>query len=415
MSSDYDLLCFSHLRWNFVFQRPQHLLTRCARERSVLFIEEPVFGASAPHLEIQRHPDGVDIAVPQLPHGLSAEEVFMWQRQLIDRLMTQRGRKPFVSWYYTPMALPFTRQLQPMLTIYDCMDELANFQGAPPMLQQLERELLSRADLVFTGGHSLYEVKRWQHPRVHPFPSSVDVPHFASARQMPHAEPAAQAEIPYPRLGFFGVIDERMDLALLDAVAAARPEWQLVMLGPVVKIDPATLPQRSNIHWLGGKSYQELPRYIAGWQVALLPFAQNEATRFISPTKTPEYLAAGKPVVSTPIRDVVRPYGELGLAYIAADSTEFISAIERALGDDLPLRQQKADAWLSQLSWDRTWGEMQLLIEERAAQQAEERLRTGRVLFASGPLAAVRDSSPPSIKSAGKPASQPAGDELGAP
>jgi UDP-galactopyranose mutase len=232
---------------------------------------------------------------------------------------------------------------------------------------------------VFTGGRSLWEQKRLRHPSVHCFPSSVDVPHFASAREMApelgpemKREPADQAGIPHPRLGFFGVIDERMDLALLDSVARARPDWQLVMIGPVVKIDPAHLPKRPNIHWLGGKSYRELPRYIAGWDVALLPFAQNDATRYISPTKTPEYLAAGKPVVSTPITDVVRPYGEMGLAHIAQTPAEFVAAVERALCEDHVSRQRLADGWLSHLSWDRTWSRMHGLIQEVIAQRAPE-------------------------------------------
>jgi UDP-galactopyranose mutase len=374
MSADFDLVCFSHLRWDFVFQRPQHLLSRCAREREVLFVEEPIFGATTAQVEL-RQADGVTIVVPHLSSSCSPEQACALQRQLLDVLLARRVRSPLALWYYTPMALPFTRHLPRIATVYDCMDELANFQGAPPLLGQLERELLGRADLVFTGGHSLYEHKRPHHPRVFPFPSSVDVPHFAAARQG-GPQPSDQAVIPQPRLGFFGVIDERMDLGLLAAIATARPDWQLVMLGPVVKIDPATLPKLPNIHWLGGKTYKELPRYIAGWDVALLPFACNDATRFISPTKTPEYLAAGKPVVSTPIRDVIRPYGEMGLVAIAKDAGEFITAIEGALSERDPARQQQADGWLSHLSWDRTWGEMAQLIKDVAAQNAQtEHLR----------------------------------------
>lgn len=383
MSFEYDLLCFSHLRWNFVFQRPQHLLTRCARERGVLFFEEPIFDAGTPELRLTPQPDGVTVAVPHLPPGTGEDEAIALQRRLLDELMAQRRAQRFAAWYYTPMALPFTQQLQPVVTVYDCMDELANFQGAPTKLRQLERELLRRADLVFTGGHSLYEAKRQHHPRVYPFPSSVDVPHFAAARGDLGPEPADQADIPHPRLGFFGVIDERMDLALLDAVAAARPDWQLVMLGPVVKIDPASLPRRDNIHWLGGKSYKELPRYIAGWDVALLPFAQNDATRFISPTKTPEYLAAGRPVVSTPIRDVVRPYGKLGLVHVAATPAEFVTAIACALQEDGAARQRQVDGLLSSMSWDQTWNGMRLLIDEVALLRGQAHGR--RELSLDGP------------------------------
>jgi UDP-galactopyranose mutase len=243
------------------------------------------------------------------------------------------------------------------------MDELSAFKGAPALLKRFESKLMQRASVVLTGGQSLYEAKRDQHANIHPFPSSVDVAHFAQARRA-QADPPDQAGIPHPRLGFFGVIDERMDLELLDAVAAQRPDWHLVMLGPVVKIDPATLPQRGNIHYLGAKRYEELPRYLSGWDVALLPFARNEATRYISPTKTPEYMAAGKPVVSTSIRDVVRPYGQQGLVRIADDPPEFVRACMAAMAEDAATRITQADAFLRHTSWDGTWTRIRLLLDD---------------------------------------------------
>jgi UDP-galactopyranose mutase len=264
------------------------------------------------------------------------------------------------------MAMPWTKHLKPLATVYDCMDELSAFKNAPTSLKENEAALFERADLVFTGGHSLYEAKRHQHRNVYAFPSSIDAPHFAQARSAV-CEPADQKDIPHPRLGFFGVIDERMDLELLDAVAEARPQWQLVMIGPVVKIDPADLPRRANIHYLGGKSYAELPAYLSGWDVALMPFARNDSTRFISPTKTPEYLAAGRAVVSTSIRDVVRPYGELGLVHIADTPAEFVAAVERAMNEDTAARMQEVDAFLGQTSWDMTWGRMSELVEDVVA------------------------------------------------
>jgi glycosyltransferase involved in cell wall biosynthesis len=282
------------------------------------------------------------------------------------------------------MALGFTDHLRPLATVYDCMDELSAFLHAPPRLRELEGRLFERADLVFTGGHSLYEAKRDRHPRVYPFPSSVDVDHFLQARQ-PLPEPADQAGIPRPRLGFYGVIDERLDVELIRALAEARPEWQLVLVGPVVKIDPAILPRNANVHYLGGKLYGELPGYLASWDVALLPFACNESTRFISPTKTPEYLAAGRPVVSTPIRDVVHPYGDDGLARIAATLDEFVRAVEAALAEDADARLAKVDPFLATMSWDRTWRQMWAHVEgvveaRRAvlAATAAARSRAGR-------------------------------------
>ena len=357
-----DLVVVSHLRWDLVFQRPQHLLTRCARERRVFFIEEPMFGDGPLRSEIQVRENGVRRVLLHLPHGIDEAAVLDAQRQLIDMLFAEQGIGSHVLWYYTPMALPFTRHLKPLAIVYDCMDELAAFAGAPPALRQREAELMKRADLVLTGGQSLYEAKRHLHPQVYPFPSSVDVAHFARARQ-PQRDPADQEAIPHPRIGFFGVIDERFDIDLMREVAAMRPDWHFVILGPVVKIDACTLPQGPNLHYLGSKSYQELPSYLSGWDVAVLPFARNESTRFISPTKTPEYLAAGCPVVSTSIRDVVRPYGQQGLARIADTPSEFVAAIDAALHEDVAARRVRADAFLSQISWDLTWSRMRQLVD----------------------------------------------------
>jgi len=357
-----DLICLSHLRWNFVFQRPQHLMTRCARDRRVFFVEEPVIGGRTdPRLEIETS-SRVCVVVPHLPAGLSAACSEGVQRALLDELIEQQQIEQYLLWYYTPMALAFTDHLAPAATIYDCMDELSAFKNAPAVLKQREADLMRRASLVLTGGQSLYEAKRHQHTNIHLFPSSVDVEHFAQARGKT-IDPGDQAAIPHPRLGFFGVIDERMDLELLDGVAAARPAWHIVMLGPVVKIDSAALPSRPNIHYLGPKKYGELPQYVAGWEVALLPFARNEATRFISPTKTPEYLAAGKPVVSTSIRDVVRPYAQRGLVRIADDVPGFVHACTAAMAEDPTKRTTQADAFLRQTSWEGTWSRIRRLVD----------------------------------------------------
>ena len=365
-----DLICLSHLRWNFVFQRPQHLLTRCARERRCFYVEEPLYDAeSAPWLDVSRCGE-VIVAVPHLPPNAQPDAVAV-QRGLIDQLISRERIESYVLWYYTPMALAFTDHLQPQAVVFDCMDELSAFANAPAALKEYEEELLRRAAVVFTGGQSLYEAKKDKHANVHAFPSSVDVKHFAQARHIV-ADPADQEAIPRPRLGFFGVIDERMDIDLVRGIAAARPEWHIVLVGPVVKIDPAILPRRSNIHYLGAKSYGQLPHYIAGWDVALLPFARNESTKFISPTKTPEYMAAGKPVVSTSIRDVVRPYGQLGLVRIADRVDDFVRACEAAMDEEATARLRDADAFLRQTSWDGTWAQMRRLIDMAITQ------RTGR-------------------------------------
>lgn len=352
------LVCFSHLRWSFVYQRPQHLMSRFTATHRVLYVEEPMpTDQPDPWLEVRDEPeDGVHVLIPRLPESYPEEAAVQAQRDLLDRYLGKIGAKDVVVWYYSPMSLAYSDHLTPQLTIYDCMDELSAFKGAPPELVEHERQLMSMADVVFTGGVSLYEAKRSQHDNIHPFPSSVDVAHFATARQaLP--EPEDQAVIPGPRLGFYGVIDERLDLDLLSEIAFQRPDWQLVLVGPVVKIDPAILPRHDNIHYLGGKVYDELPHYLSGWDVALMPFALNESTRFISPTKTPEYLAGGRPVVSTPITDVVRTYGDTGVVRIARTTAEFIAAVEAALVDAQHPAQllRMADKVLQDMSWDTTW------------------------------------------------------------
>ena len=358
-----DLVCFSHLRWDFVYQRPQHLLSRCAKDRRVFFIEEPIFGNGSMRLETREAESGVHVVVPHLPDGLRSEiAINAVMREMTRQLFTDHDINKYIFWYYTPMALSFTDHFNPVASVYDCMDELSAFKGAHSALPMLEKQLFRHVDLVFTGGQSLYEAKCGQHPSVHAFPSSIDVKHFGKARNLTE-DPKDQAHIPHPRLGFFGVIDERFDSQLLDQIASMRPDWQFIMIGPIVKIDPASLPQHPNIHYLGGKKYQELPEYLAGWDIALLLFARNDSTRFISPTKTPEYLAAGKPVISTSIRDVVRPYGDLKLVEIADTPDEFINAAEKILANaDQTQWLAKVDAFLEHISWDKTWSQMYSLI-----------------------------------------------------
>ena len=364
-----DLVCFAHLHWDFVWQRPQHLLSRFAQYGRVFYVEDAFYhpGQVLPHLEIKERQNGLRVVVAHLPASLSEAAADQTQFELLSQYFAAQGIHQYVFWYYTPMALNKSRHFRPVLTVYDCMDELAAFKFAPPELRQREQELFGRADLMFTGGMTIYESKREQHSDVHPFPSSIDKAHFGQARG-PMVEPADQAGIAHPRVGFFGVVDERLDIELLAQLAADHPEWQFVIIGPVVKIDPASLPRLANIHYLGGKNYQELPAYLKGWDVATLLFADNESTKFISPTKTPEYLAAGNPVVSTPIRDVVRPYGDLGLVQIATDAEAFGAAIGRAFTqrDDADWRR-RTDEYLATISWDQTWQQMVALMQDRLA------------------------------------------------
>ncbi|KAA6436897.1 glycosyltransferase family 1 protein [Dyadobacter flavalbus] len=354
-----NLLCFSHLRWDFVYQRPQHLLTRFSDISAVYFLEEPIFGSTdIPYLTFsQRLPD-LWVCVPHLSHGLSKEEINLQLKELLKVFFINKNAEEFIFWYYTPMALQFSSHITPGLMVYDCMDELSAFKFAPEELKSLEKDLINNADIVFTGGHSLYEHKKHLHSNIHPFPSSIDKKHFGKARKQ-KSEPADQACIAGPKIGFYGVIDERFDINLIRAVADARPDWNIILIGPVVKIDPGALPRNPNIHYLGSKSYDELPQYLSGWDVAMVPFMLNESTRFISPTKTPEYLCAGKPVVSTAIRDVINPYEKNKLVTIAHNEEEFVAAIENWLVlEDKVNWLTEVDRFLLTNSWDLTCADM---------------------------------------------------------
>jgi glycosyltransferase involved in cell wall biosynthesis len=358
------LLCFSHLRWNFVYQRPQHLLSRAAMHADVFYFEEPIFDSIQPQLVATLVGPGIQVLVPHLPPPVSADAAELQQRQLLDKFLATRSFPELIAWYYTPMALGFTSHLQPDICVYDCMDELKSFRFAPPQLMAREIELLARCDAVFTGGQSLFEAKENCHRNLHCFPSSIDRAHFEQARHLRGAaEPADQQEIPTRRAGFFGVIDERMDMELLRAAAQEAPDVQFVMIGPLCKIDPSELPTLPNLHWLGPKQYGELPLYLAGWDCGIMPFALNESTRFISPTKTPEYLAAGRPVVSTSIRDVVRTWAALELVEIADDADAFVRAVERCLAIDRQAHCAAADRALAALSWDRTFAAMKAHVD----------------------------------------------------
>ncbi len=371
------VIAFSHLRWNFVYQRPQHLMTRLALHYRVFFFEEPVYEANNPRLVITQPTPNVWVCTPHSPLdsvGFHDQQLPALQA-LVDGLTRDHQIEDPIVWMYTPMALPLVTGLHPRIIVYDCMDELAAFKGAPRQLLQREHALLKTADLVFTGGPSLYRAKRSRHHSVHCFPSSVDKSHFSLARE-PAAELPAQRAMPRPRLGFFGVIDERLDIDLVDRIACAHPEWQLVMVGPVVKIDPASLPRRPNIHYFGQQPYAELPGFLAGWDVCLLPFALNDATRFISPTKTLEYMAAEKPIVSTPVEDVATPHGHV---VAVGEGNKFIALCEEALQENATQRARREALMRSVVndtSWDRTASEMMQLIESHSAAKAPRPVRT---------------------------------------
>ena len=402
------LIVFSHLRWSFVYQRPQHLMSRLARHYRVLFFEEPVFARDGkPRLDTIPQGPNIDVLCPYTPVeaiGFHDDQLSVL-KPLLAEYLTEHGIDDYLVWFYTPMPLPLIAQLHPRAVVYDCMDELTAFKDAPRQLYQRETALLKVASTVFTGGPSLFESRRNLHPNVHCLPSAVDGRHFSPANldantAEAHAALELQRDFAHPRLGFFGVIDERLDLGLIETIADARPEWQLVMVGPVAKIDPARLPQRPNIRWLGMQSYDLLPHLIASWDVCLLPFARNQATRYISPTKTLEYMAAEKPVVSTPINDVVGLYGDV--VRIAADAPEFIRACEQMLDEDEAARNGRVAEMLAtvwRVSWDHAAETIRSLLEQELGKAKPS---TTGALRDLGGLAQQGAAGAPQISGTGK-------------
>jgi Glycosyl transferases group 1 len=365
------LIVLSHLRWDFVMQRPHHVLNRAAADFDIWFMEEPVIEGSIAMVREMSRGAGITVVQPVVPAGTSAADALAHQGEIAARLVAKAGSAPVCLWYYAPMARAFGQHLSADLVIYDKMTEPAAFAFAPPDLAGHDAALLREADVVFTGGASLQIAASLHRSDAHCFPSSIDAVHFGQARDAGLADPESQRMIAHPRLGYFGVIDERMDLALIAEVAALRPDWQFVMIGPTARIDPDSLPKVSNIHWLGARPYASLPHYMAHWDLAWMPFARNEATRHISPTKTPEFLAAGLPVISTPIADVISSYGRLGLVEIAIDAPDVVACAKQILenaADPVQHRRRLAavDAQLAGDSWDATWAAMRGLIAAAA-------------------------------------------------
>jgi len=346
-----------HLRWDFVWQRPQQIFARLAANHPVLFVEDPVEG-DGPRLDISSTPQGVVRVVPVLRQcsELSTDAQCAITLPLLKTALHShpllRGRfASAVQWFYSPMTAPaFLNQFGTIGVVYDCMDELANFRFAPADIVQREELLLSRADVVFTGGYSLHRAKSARHSNVHFYGCGVDVAHFAKARGRETMVPEEIARLPRPILGYFGVIDERLDYALLAHLARAMPNASVVMVGPLAKVHRDELPSLPNIHWVGQRAYGELPSLVKAFDICLMPFALNAATRYINPTKTLEYLAAGKPVVSTAVPDVVHSFSSV---VDVADSVEdFVTAVQQALAAPNPEKVAQGIKRARLSSWD---------------------------------------------------------------
>lgn len=366
-----DIVVFSHLRWRSVTQRPQHIMTRLARDRKIIFVEEPIVFTKDDYGTAHTFSptENITVVQPRLPSVDDTNDLAV----IVQKALADIGVIRPMLWFYTPMFADMVTEIPHSLVVYDCMDELSLFQGAPAALIAREKQLFAITDVVFTGGRSLYEAKRARHPNVHCFPSSVDRAHFRLARSAATQLPHDMRAIPGPRALFYGVIDERMDLALLGDTARALPDVSFVLIGPVVKIDPATIPSLPNVYHLGNKSYNELPLYLKGADVTIMPFAHNESTRFISPTKTLEFMAAYKPIVSTSIRDVVRPYSHV--VTLADTAHAFATKITTLLSESKKqklVRVKKQKEILDTGSWDRTVNAMKHSITEAYAAKAED-------------------------------------------
>ena len=365
----YGILAFSHLRWDFVWQRPQQFLSRFAEENPVLFVEEPKFDlqdGEKPQLELLDAQPGVTVAIPHMAQGTTPDDAGEAMTVLVSEAVQSMNEEqrlgPPLHWYYSPMAVEWSLGEFPSRgVVYDCMDELSQFRFAPPELIENERRLLENADIVFTGGYKLYEKKSRQHDNAHCFGCGVEYEHFAKA-QVNGPIPEDMKAIKKPVIGWFGVIDERVDYDLIREAAAMRPDYSFVLVGPVVKVDPAALPKAENIHWMGGRDYKELPDYCRAFDICMMCFALNEATEFINPTKALEYLATGKPVISAPVQDVLRQYSDL--VEIVRTPGEFVEAIDRLLKDPNKKRIQKGIDKARESSWEGTVSQMRALIDE---------------------------------------------------
>lgn len=365
-SPSYGIVVFSHLRWSFVWQRPQQFLSRFAESHPILFVEIAEFDGAPgkpPRVVIETPQVNVTTLVVHFdPAAMSSAAVTDALKGAVRDAMADLGIASPLLWFYNPMDAGWVLGwMENRGIVYDCMDELSQFRGAHPALTSREKQLIEAADVVFTGGIELFEKKSKQHGNTHFFGCAVEYDHFAQA-QNDDPIPDDLAAIPGPRVGWFGVVDERVDYDLLSEAAAQRPDLSFVIVGPPVKVDPKEFPQAPNLHWLGGRDYKDLPAYCRGYDVCMMCFALNEATEFINPTKALEYLATGRPVISTAVKDVVRQYGDT--VVIAHDTGEFLKAVDDALAGEQKEMVARGIEKAKRASWENTVGEMQRIIDE---------------------------------------------------
>jgi glycosyltransferase involved in cell wall biosynthesis len=356
--SDFPIIVHCHLCWDWVWQRPQQFLSRLSARHKILFVEtvgpDPQLSSAVARFWTAPNFPNITILRLQFPAWRWSDAAFVdrERRGLVKEFVAGPGAAQFenpVQWFYDPMAVPaFLGQMDEIGVAYDCMDELSKFRSAPPQIKIREQKLLAAADVVFAGGRKLWQAKKLQNENSHFYGCGVDVAHFGSARKDDTKIPADIASLQKPILGYFGVVDERMDYELLVKLADANPDWSIAMVGPQIKVD--SVPQRANLHWLGQKNYTELPAYCKAFDVCMMPFALNEATEFINPTKALEYMATGRPIVSSAVADVVTNFGEV--VSIARSHEEFISLCRDALAKADTARTEAGLKQAAENSWD---------------------------------------------------------------
>jgi len=395
------LIVFSHIRWNCIYQRPQNLMSRLAYHYRVLFIEEPIYEQTVsryPTLEYSCQGPNIEVLTPRtgVPTAGFNQQQASILAPLLEEYLLANCIEDYAIWFYTPMAYSFIDYLQPKAVIYDCTEIDSERDEDSMEWREMEEALVDHADTIFTSGPSLYDSKRDIHPNVHCLPNAVDMVHFSPERllQTSHSSTDVaqlQEKIGFPRLGFFGVIDERIDFDLLAKVAEARPDWNIVMLGPIKNVNESELPKYPNIHWLGMHSYERLPYFLATWDVCFLPYIVNDLTGFINPCQTLEYMAAEKPVVSTAIPDIAAMYEDV--AHFVHTPKQFIEQCETLLSHTAVERSALVSGMLTavwRMSWDNA--------VESVRRELDQHLRTGQSistaeLGASLPLNSITDQT----------------------
>lgn len=380
------IIALCHLSWDWVWQRPQQFLSRLAKTHPVLFVE--TYCSDVPQTTVRlRSVDAypnLTICEMHLPASrwndgryIDGERRRALRRALSNDLAGRFERA--ILWFNDPMAVTaFAGHLGESLIVYDCMDELSQFKGAPPTLVERERDLLEVADVVFCGGRKMRDKRLRVNPNSYFYGTGVDCRHFGSAQSATLAVDPEIAELDGPILGYFGVVDERIDYELLATLADADPSWHVVIVGPWTKVDPAEFPRRRNLHWFGARPYAQLPSITKGFTVCLMPFALNEATEYINPTKALEYMAAGRPVISTALDEVKSNFANV--ARIARSHEEFVTLCRREVNSPSQTRIARGLKLAAENTWEAILEKMEGHIADAFAAEAETAVETTSIV-----------------------------------